>query len=50
MAGTTNRVELYPFSAPQKLEPPDDFNTAAVSVGFGGNAVRLLVKEGYARN
>jgi hypothetical protein len=49
MAGTTNRVELYPFSAPQKLERPDGFNTAAVSVDFGVNAVRLLVKEGSDR-
>ena len=48
MAGTTNRVELYPFSPPQKLERPDGFKTAAVSVDFGGNAVRLLVKEGSA--
>ena len=48
MAGTTNRVELYPFPAPRKLERPDGFKTAAVSVDFGGNAVRLLVKEGSA--
>jgi len=48
MAGTTSRVELYPFSPPQKLERPDGFKTAAVCVDFGGNAVRLLVKEGPA--
>ena len=41
-------LSFIPFSAPQKLERPDGFKTAAVSVDFGGNAVRLLVKEGSA--
>jgi hypothetical protein len=48
MAGAINRVDLHPFSAPQRLALPDGFKTAAVSVDFGGNAIRLLVKEGSA--
>ncbi len=43
MARTTNRVEFCPL-----FGAPDGFKTAAVSVDFGGNAVRLLVKEGSA--
>jgi hypothetical protein len=47
MAGAINRVDLHPFSAPpQRLALPGGFKTAAVSVDFGGNAIRLLVKEG----
>lgn len=49
MAGAINRVDLHPFSAPpQRLALPGGFKTAAVSVDFGGNAIRLLVKEGSA--
>jgi hypothetical protein len=48
MAGAINRVDLHAFSAPQRLALPDGSKTAAVSVDFGGNAIRLLVKEGSA--
>ena len=48
MAGAINRVDLHPFSAPQRLALPDGFKTAAVSVDFGGNAIPVLVKEGSA--
>jgi hypothetical protein len=50
MAGAINRVDLHPFSAPQRLALTDGLKTAAVSVDFSGNAIRLLVKEGQRVN
>lgn len=48
IAGAINCIDLHPFSAPQRLALPDGSKTAALSVDFGGNAIRLLVKEGSA--
>ena len=50
MAGTTNRVELYPFSAPRKLERPDGFKTAAVSVDLAGMQSGYSSKKGQPAN
>jgi hypothetical protein len=45
MAATTKRIELYPSDPPRKLVRPDGFKTAAISVGFDGEVIRLLVSE-----
>ena len=50
MAGTTSRVELYPFSPPQKLERPDGFKTAAVSVDLAGMQSGYSSKKGQPAN
>jgi hypothetical protein len=46
MATGTSRIELRPFGSPRKLARPFGFETASISVGFHGDAIRLLVREG----
>ena len=48
MAAATKSIELHPSRPPRKLARPDGFKTTSISVGFDGDAVRLLTSEGQA--
>src|SRR6266481_2888542 len=48
MAAATKSIELHPSGPPRKLSLPDGFKTTSISVGFDGDAIRLLTSEGQA--
>jgi len=48
MAAATKSIELHPSRPPRKLARPDGFKTTSTSVGFDGDAIRLLTSEGQA--
>jgi hypothetical protein len=48
MAGATKSIELHPTGPPRRLVRPDGFKTASTSVGFDGDAIRLLTSESQA--
>src|SRR5882762_4914920 len=48
MAAATNSIELQPSGPPRRLARPEGFKTASISVGFSGDAIRLLASEGSA--
>src|SRR6266576_448262 len=48
MAAATKSIELHPSGPPRKLSRPDGFKTTSISVGFDGDAIRLLTSEGQA--
>ena len=48
MAAATKSIELRPSGPPRKLARPDGFKTTSISIGFDGDAIRLLTSEGQA--
>ena len=48
MAAATKSIELHPSGPPRRLMRPEGFKTSSISVGFSGNAIRLLADEGSA--
>src|SRR5258708_10128403 len=48
MSAATKSIELHPSGPPRKLPRPDGFKTNSISVGFDGDAMRLLNSEGRA--
>lgn len=45
MAAATKSIELHPSGPPRKLSLPDGFKSTSISVGFDGDAIRLLTSE-----
>jgi hypothetical protein len=45
MAAATKRIQLHPSGPPRTLARPAGFRTSAISVGFSGDAIRLLANE-----
>jgi hypothetical protein len=48
MTASTKFIELHPSRSPQRLERPYGFKTTSISIGIGGEAIRLLTPDGQA--